>query len=146
MIRSNILGGSKGMAVKGTVRHRRRPKGFVGEPPYLDGFVSKLPSVAARESTFHVTFHWQVKNDVPGAVIVKNRHASEFYLKSIAFKDFAGKGRIHFVCNSWVYSVDKYKFDRVFFANTVSHQQLSLLSSRVEQVYVAAKNVRFLSN
>ncbi|CAL9078560.1 unnamed protein product, partial [Musa textilis] len=25
---------------------------------------------------------------------------------------------IHFVCNSWVYSADKYKYDRVFFANT----------------------------
>nr|XP_009418148.1 PREDICTED: probable linoleate 9S-lipoxygenase 5 [Musa acuminata subsp. malaccensis] len=157
MIRSNILGGSKGMAVKGTVVLMRKntldftdftaslldgvqellgqrvslqlvsatvgdPKhgnrGVVGDPAYLDGFVSKLPSIAAGESTFDVTFHWQEKNGVPGAVIVKNRHASQFYLKSITLKDFPGKGRIHFVCNSWVYSADKYKYDRVFFANT----------------------------
>ncbi|PQQ06496.1 putative linoleate 9S-lipoxygenase 5 [Prunus yedoensis var. nudiflora] len=31
--------------------------------------------------------------------------------------DVPGEGRIHFVCNSWVYPADKYKKDRVFFAN-----------------------------
>ncbi|CAL9764222.1 unnamed protein product, partial [Musa acuminata subsp. burmannicoides] len=46
------------------------------------------------------------------------KHATQFFLKTLTLDNFPGEGRIHFVCNSWVYPASKYKYDRVFFANT----------------------------
>ncbi|MCE0481752.1 Arachidonate 5-lipoxygenase [Datura stramonium] len=54
---------------------------------------------------------------VPGAFIIKNFHFYEFFLKSLTLEDVPNHGRIHFVCNSWVYPASKYKSDRIFFAN-----------------------------
>ncbi|KAJ6813526.1 putative linoleate 9S-lipoxygenase 5 [Iris pallida] len=93
-------------------------RGEVGKPAYIEEWITKLTSVAAGESEFGVTFEWDEKqNGVPGAVIVKNNHHSEFYLKTLTLEDVPGAGRLHFVCNSWVYPVGKYNYDRVFFAN-----------------------------
>ncbi|KAG6493640.1 probable linoleate 9S-lipoxygenase 5 [Zingiber officinale] len=92
-------------------------RGVVGEKSYLEDYVSNLPAIAAGESTFNVTFKWEGKQGIPGAVIVVNRHSSQFYLKSITLKEFPGEGPIFFVCNSWVYPQDKYKYKRIFFAN-----------------------------
>ncbi|XP_042413287.1 probable linoleate 9S-lipoxygenase 5 isoform X1 [Zingiber officinale] len=92
-------------------------RGVVGEKAYLEYYVSKLPAIAAGESTFRVTFKWEGKQGIPGAVIVVNRHSTQFYLKSITLKEFPGERRIDFVCNSWVYPRDKYNYKRIFFAN-----------------------------
>ncbi|ONK55907.1 uncharacterized protein A4U43_C10F2180 [Asparagus officinalis] len=92
-------------------------KGKVGEQAHLENWISFPSSIAAGESTFAVTFSWEEEQGVPGAVIVKNNHHSEFYLKSLTLENFPGKGRIHFVCNSWVYPVKYYNYDRVFFTN-----------------------------
>ncbi|PKU70072.1 probable linoleate 9S-lipoxygenase 5 [Dendrobium catenatum] len=93
-------------------------RGLVGEPAYLEPpLIPLLPTVIAGEIKFGVTFHVKEGEGIPGAVIVKNRHLAEFFLKSITIEDFPGKGRIHFDCNSWVYNVTKYTYDRVFFAN-----------------------------
>ncbi|OMO61205.1 Lipoxygenase [Corchorus capsularis] len=35
----------------------------------------------------------------------------------VTLDDVPGHGRIHFVCNSWVYPAHRYKYDRVFFSN-----------------------------
>ncbi|CAL9056132.1 unnamed protein product, partial [Musa banksii] len=70
------------------------------------------------ESRFSVTFQWEENKGIPGAVIVKNKHATQFFLKTLALDNFPGKGRIHFVCNSWVYPANNYRYDRIFFANT----------------------------
>lgn len=94
-------------------------KGKVGEPAHLENWISSPTSIAVGESAFAVTFNWEEEQGVPGAVIVKNNHHSEFYLKSLTLENFPGKGRIHFVCNSWVYPVKYYNYDRVFFTNNV---------------------------
>ncbi|XP_008777614.1 linoleate 9S-lipoxygenase 6-like [Phoenix dactylifera] len=93
-------------------------RGIVGKPAYLESYITSLPSLAAGESTFSVTFDWNENHGIPGAVIVKNQHSAQFFLKTVTLENFLGKGRIHFVCNSWVYPVDKYKYDRIFFANS----------------------------
>ncbi|RWW54072.1 hypothetical protein BHE74_00039373 [Ensete ventricosum] len=93
-------------------------RGVVGEEAHLEQHITSLPSLAAGETAYHVTFHCEEENGIPGAVIVKNKLSSEFFLKTLTLEDFPGKGRIHFVCNSWVYPAGKYKYDRVFFANT----------------------------
>ncbi|KAG1342265.1 Lipoxygenase [Cocos nucifera] len=92
-------------------------KGKVGPPAYLEEWITTLTSLSAGESRFNVTFDWDESQGIPGAVIVKNSHHSEFFLKSLTLEGVPRKGRIHFVCNSWVYPVDSYKYDRVFFAN-----------------------------
>ncbi|KAG6493646.1 hypothetical protein ZIOFF_048639 [Zingiber officinale] len=104
-------------------------RGVVGEKAYLEDFVSKLPAIAAGESTFRVTFKWVVVHGVPGAVIVINEDSSEFYLKSITLEEFPGEGRIHFVCNSWVYPQVRYKYQRVFFANKLYEGGLPVVNN-----------------
>ncbi|XP_065863329.1 linoleate 9S-lipoxygenase 5-like isoform X2 [Euphorbia lathyris] len=53
----------------------------------------------------------------PGALMIRNHHHSQFYLKTVTLEDVPGHGRIHFVCNSWVYPTHRYNYDRVFFSN-----------------------------
>ncbi|OAY75692.1 putative linoleate 9S-lipoxygenase 4 [Ananas comosus] len=91
--------------------------GKVGKPAFLEEWVTTLTSISAGESKFKVTFDWDDSQGIPGAVIVKNNHHSEFYLKTLTIEGVPGRGRIHFVCNSWVYPADKHKQDRVFFTN-----------------------------
>ncbi|GMY21573.1 probable linoleate 9S-lipoxygenase 5 [Fagus crenata] len=92
-------------------------QGKVGEPAYLEDWITTITSLTAGESAFKVTFDWDNEIGVPGAILIKNKHHSEFYLKSITLEDVPGQGQIHFVCNSWVYPADKYKKDRIFFSN-----------------------------
>ncbi|XP_020244037.1 probable linoleate 9S-lipoxygenase 5 [Asparagus officinalis] len=94
-------------------------RGIVGEPAYLDHSILTLPTLIAGETEFGLTFKYHETEGIPGAVVVKNHHLDEFFLKSITIENFPGKGRIHFVCNSWVYNVNKYTYDRIFFSNDV---------------------------
>ncbi|KMZ65959.1 Lipoxygenase (potentially 9-LOX) [Zostera marina] len=91
-------------------------KGMVGKVAYLENWSHGLESIVAGESTFDVNFEWDSSLGIPGAVIVKNNHHSEFYLRSLTLKDDVS-GIIVFDCNSWVYPIDKYDYDRVFFVN-----------------------------
>ncbi|XP_043721257.1 probable linoleate 9S-lipoxygenase 5 [Telopea speciosissima] len=93
-------------------------RGKVGAPAFLEQWITKITPLTARVSTYKVTFHWDIETmGIPGAFIIKNMHHSEFYLKTVTLEDVPGKGRVHFVCNSWVYPTKRYKYDRVFFAN-----------------------------
>ncbi|KAK8949453.1 putative linoleate 9S-lipoxygenase 5 [Platanthera zijinensis] len=93
-------------------------RGVVGKPAYLEPqLLPVVPKIVAGEKTYVVTFTVDENQGIPGAVIVRNRHLAQFYLKSITIENFPGKGRIHFDCNSWVYNADKYSYDRIFFAN-----------------------------
>ncbi|KAM4119167.1 hypothetical protein ACJW30_03G039100 [Castanea mollissima] len=92
-------------------------QGRLGRPAYLENWITTITPLVAGESAFKVTFDWDNEIGVPGAFLIKNNHHSEFYLKSLTLEDVPGQGRVHFVCNSWVYPVDKYRKDRVFFSN-----------------------------
>ncbi|XP_059654431.1 probable linoleate 9S-lipoxygenase 5 [Cornus florida] len=89
----------------------------VGKPAFLENLVTTITSLTAGDSAFNVTFDWEEEIGVPGAFIVKNFHQSQFYLKSLTLHDVPGHGRLHFVCNSWVYPTGKFKTDRIFFIN-----------------------------
>ncbi|GMH18830.1 hypothetical protein Nepgr_020671 [Nepenthes gracilis] len=91
--------------------------GKLGKPAYLEKWLSTFTPVTAGETAFNVTFDWDEAIGVPGAFIIKNYHHSQFYLRTFTLEDVPGHGRIHFVCNSWVYPVHRYKNDRVFFTN-----------------------------
>ncbi|KMZ74604.1 Lipoxygenase (potentially 9-LOX) [Zostera marina] len=98
-------------------------KGRVGKVAYLENWSGGLESIDARESRFDVNFEWDLALGIPGAVIVKNNHHKEFYLRSLTLEeDVSGEmrnlnGIIVFDCNSWVYPIEKYDYDRVFFVN-----------------------------
>jgi linoleate 9S-lipoxygenase len=93
-------------------------RGKVGTEASLEQWLLNPPPLLAGENQFHVTFDWDVeKHGIPGAIIVKNNHASEFFLKTITIDDVPGRGTIVFVANSWVYPQYKYRYNRVFFAN-----------------------------
>lgn len=97
-----------------------RLQGILGKPAYLKDWITTITPLTAGESAFRVTFDWDEGIGVPGAFIIRNEHHSEFYLKTVTLEDIPGQGPIHFVCNSWVYPADKYKKERVFFANKVT--------------------------
>ncbi|KAF5454042.1 hypothetical protein F2P56_023739 [Juglans regia] len=94
-----------------------RLQGKLGKPAYLEDWITTITPLTAGESAFKVTFNWDNEIGVPGAFLIRNNHHSEFYLRGVTLEDVPGQGQIHFVCNSWVYPADKYKKDRIFFAN-----------------------------
>ncbi|KAM0869764.1 hypothetical protein ACQ4PT_040464 [Festuca glaucescens] len=102
------------------VDHNNGNRGKVGAEASLEQWLipTSLPSITTGESKFGVTFDWSVdKLGVPGAIIIKNNHASEFFLKTITLDNVPGRGTVFFVANSWVYPQAKYRYNRVFFAN-----------------------------
>lgn len=54
----------------------------------------------------------------PGALVVRNKHRNEVFVKSLSVTLPDGK-EVYFLCDSWVYNVNKYKCDRIFFSNQV---------------------------
>ncbi|KAL8028907.1 hypothetical protein ABFX02_14G193200 [Erythranthe guttata] len=91
--------------------------GKPGKIAYLEDWITKIGPLTAGDATYTVTFEWTKEMGVPGAFTVTNFHHSEFYLKTLTLEDVPGHGRVHFICNSWVYPADYYQTDRVFFAN-----------------------------
>lgn len=85
----------------------------------MENFLLTLTPLAAGETAFGVTFDWNEEFGVPGAFVIKNMHINEFFLKSLTLEDVPNHGKVHFVCNSWVYPSFRYKSDRIFFANQV---------------------------
>ncbi|XP_073133793.1 linoleate 9S-lipoxygenase 5-like [Henckelia pumila] len=93
-------------------------RGKLGKVAYVENWVTKITSVSAKnDAEFNVTFNWDESDGVPGAFIMRNHHHSEFYLRSVTLDDVPGYGPVHFVCNSWVFPVHRYKYNRVFFSN-----------------------------
>ncbi|KAM0906990.1 hypothetical protein ACQ4PT_016403 [Festuca glaucescens] len=94
-------------------------RGLVGEEERVEHWVMHLPPITHSDTTYDVTFDWDVKKQgLPGAVIVRNYHATQFLLKTITIDHVPGHhGPIVFIANSWVYNTDKYHYDRVFFTN-----------------------------
>lgn len=98
-------------------------KGKLGNPAYLENWITTLTSLTAGESAFDVRFEWDEEMGVPGAFLITNFHDNEFYLKTLTLtlEGVPDQERtIYFVCNSWIYPAEKYKSDRIFFANQVS--------------------------
>lgn len=94
-------------------------QGKRSKPAYLENWLTTRTPLVAGESAFDVTFDWDEDIGVPGAFIINNLHFNEFFLKSLTLEDVPNHGKIHFVCNSWVYPAKRYKSERIFFANQV---------------------------
>ncbi|KAJ4968402.1 hypothetical protein NE237_015103 [Protea cynaroides] len=92
-------------------------QGKVGEPAFLEKWLTTITPLTDGTSTYTVTFNWDEAMGIPGAFIIKNMHHDQFYLQTVTLEDVPRKGRVHFVCNSWVYPSHRYNYNRVFFAN-----------------------------
>ncbi|XP_010277584.1 PREDICTED: probable linoleate 9S-lipoxygenase 5 [Nelumbo nucifera] len=92
-------------------------RGKLGKEAYLEEWITTITPLSAGESSFNITFDWDEGIGVPGAFIIRNFHHSQFFLKTVTLEDVPGVGRVHFICNSWVYPTKHYKYDRVFFSN-----------------------------
>ncbi|KAL0284887.1 UNVERIFIED_CONTAM: putative linoleate 9S-lipoxygenase 5 [Sesamum calycinum] len=92
-------------------------RGKVGKKAYLEDWITKISPLTAGDTAYNVTFEWTQEMGVPVAFTIANFHHNEFYLKTLTLEDVPGHGRVHFICNSWVYPSEYYKKDRVFFAN-----------------------------
>ncbi|XP_071716401.1 probable linoleate 9S-lipoxygenase 5 [Rutidosis leptorrhynchoides] len=92
-------------------------RGKIGKVAYIEDWATKMTAMAAGEASFSVTFEWDESMGVPGALMIKNNHHSEFYLKTVTLEHVPGHGPIHFVCSSWVYPTHRYNYNRIFFAN-----------------------------
>jgi hypothetical protein len=94
----------------------------LGKPANLENWITTIDPLIAGETEFKVTFDWDEEIGVPVALLIRNNHHSEFYLKTVTLEDVPGQGRVHFVCNSWIYPAKRYNYDRVFFTNKVIMQ------------------------
>ncbi|KAF3653017.1 putative linoleate 9S-lipoxygenase 5 [Capsicum annuum] len=92
-------------------------RGKLGKPAYLENWATSITPLSASDATFGVTFEWDLACGIPGAFIIKNFHQKEFYLKTLTLDDVPGHGRVHFICNSWIYPDKYYRRDRIFFSN-----------------------------
>lgn len=70
--------------------------------------------IATLEST--ADFMLSADFGQPGAILVTNKHQSEFFLEAIVLEGFAG-GPIYFPCHSWVHSTKDNPEKRIFFSN-----------------------------
>ncbi|KAJ4821782.1 hypothetical protein Tsubulata_019840 [Turnera subulata] len=115
---SEFLGNVVSLQLISSANSDVNSKGKLGEPAYLEYWDSTVTPLTAGEEAFRVKFDWNEEDiGTPGAVIIRNNHHSEFYLKSLTLEDVPGEGRLHFVCNSWIYPAKRYKNDRIFFTN-----------------------------
>ncbi|KAJ3670654.1 hypothetical protein LUZ60_008080 [Juncus effusus] len=115
-----LLGSISMQLVSSTVADPATGKGMLGKETNLKEAnmgeqVTTLMSLAAGEMKIKVQFEWDVSLGVPGAVMVKSNHKSEFFLRTLIIEGLLGRAKIHFVCNSWIYP--KYSYDRIFFSN-----------------------------
>ncbi|CAN0885557.1 Linoleate 9S-lipoxygenase 1 [Linum grandiflorum] len=94
-------------------------KGKVGKAAYLENWIPTIAPLTAGQTSYNITFDWDEEEiGIPGGFLIKNNHHTEFFLKSLTLQDVPGEGRMHFVCNSWVYPAKRYKTKtRVFFTN-----------------------------
>lgn len=102
----------------------------MGKAGYLEKWVTKLTSASAEDAVFDVNLEWHESMGAPVAFIIKNHHHYQFYLKTFTLENVPGHGRLHFVCNSWVYPAHRYKSDRIFFLNKVCMYVCMLASEK----------------
>ncbi|XP_044968338.1 linoleate 9S-lipoxygenase-like isoform X1 [Hordeum vulgare subsp. vulgare] len=81
-------------------------RGVRGEAVALDAVISK------GETELDVELLWDKALGAPGAVVVTNNSDFPVYLRLLSLSSPA----VHFVCNGWVYPVDKHPY-RLFFTN-----------------------------
>ncbi|XP_071725507.1 probable linoleate 9S-lipoxygenase 5 [Rutidosis leptorrhynchoides] len=92
-------------------------RGKLGKKASVEDWVENTTPVTIVESTYEITFDWDLDFGLPGAFLIQNHHHNEFFLMTLTLENVPDHGQLHFVCNSWVYPTKRYTKDRIFFAN-----------------------------
>lgn len=94
-------------------------RGKLGKETFLKNWTSTMITPSTKgDSIFELEFEVEDEIGIPGAFLITNRHHTEFYLKTLTLENVPNYGRVHFICNSWVYPDVRYdKKYRVFFSN-----------------------------
>ncbi|KAH9326909.1 hypothetical protein KI387_007087, partial [Taxus chinensis] len=85
-----------------------------GEPSYLRW--NPFDGPLTGDTHYSIKFKWNSTLGFPGAFLIENNHAREFFLKSLTIS-IPGQGSVRFHCNSWISPSSVNENDRVFFAN-----------------------------
>ncbi|XP_057857626.2 probable linoleate 9S-lipoxygenase 5 [Cryptomeria japonica] len=111
---SELVGKGVSIRLVGSNVDLKSGSGILGEPAFLKNWIS-IHGLLAGEKAYAIDFNWDSHFGNPVAILVKNSHHSEFYLKSLTLQHEGNS--VHFECNSWVYPASKYTAERVFFSN-----------------------------
>lgn len=74
--------------------------------------------LVADEDFYSITFKVPRDFGTPAAIVIRNNHPNEFFLKSLAIQG-PDKRTIDFPANAWIHKHEHYAKDRVFFYNKV---------------------------
>ncbi|KAG0628128.1 hypothetical protein M758_1G003100 [Ceratodon purpureus] len=90
-------------------------KTLMSNPTIIEGWVTKLDTIASQNYSFKMEFSVPREMGVPGAILVRNDHPNEFLLVSFSLT-LDDSREIHYMTNSWVYNTSK-TGARIFFQN-----------------------------
>ena len=89
----------------------------MSHPRIIEGWVTKLDTLATQNYTFKMEFPVPRGFGEPGAILVKNNHPNEFLLVSFSLS-LPDLTEVHYMTNSWVYNTGDTE-GRIFFQNKV---------------------------
>ena len=92
----------------------------MSNPTIIEGWVTKLDTIASQNYSFKMEFSVPREMGVPGAILVRNDHPNEFLLVSFSLT-LDDSREIHYMTNSWVYNTSK-TGARIFFQNKVRNR------------------------
>lgn len=92
-------------------------KGKLGKKEFLKNWIGTTTLLVTDESAYKVTLDLGEDIWIPRAFLICNDHNNELYLKSLTLEDVPGEGRMHFICNSWIYPTTDNEKYRIFFIN-----------------------------
>lgn len=98
-------------------------QGKLGKKVSLENRISKTTLSTGDETMLYsVTFDWDADIGTPGVFLIYNGYENKFFLESLILEDVPDQGRLHFICNSWIYPSNNEEKYRVFFINKVRNQ------------------------
>ncbi|KAJ0694092.1 putative linoleate 9S-lipoxygenase [Helianthus annuus] len=65
----------------------KKVDGKLGKPAILEEWISTITPLTVGESTYEVTFDWDVEIGLPVAFLIQNLHHSEFYLMTLTLEN-----------------------------------------------------------
>ncbi|CAM6126501.1 unnamed protein product [Calypogeia fissa] len=90
---------------------------YVSEKSHLENWLTTGDfDLVADDQEYPIKFSVPKDFGQPGAIIVRNNHPNEFYIKSLRL-EAEDKSVIEFLTYAWIYNAKKYAKDRVFFTN-----------------------------
>ncbi|KAG0557308.1 hypothetical protein KC19_11G118900 [Ceratodon purpureus] len=112
---SELLGKHISVQLVGNEVDPKTKRATMSHPRIIEGWVTKLDTLATQNYTFKMEFPVPRGFGEPGAILVKNNHPNEFLLVSFSLS-LPDLTEVHYMTNSWVYNTGDTE-GRIFFQN-----------------------------